>query len=282
MNIKRVVVFVVILFVNALVFAEPRNMVGKVIIFDNAEKDLLVLNLDSKEKLNSVNVSEQLRNPALVISANQDIVSLHEHFGESDYVVNLNTGLVSYKPGVVGTVVASEDKKFYFEMVSVGTRRLFFESGGNKESLTDMKILKVPRGHVVGNEAVSWFIRSEHRLISFDFNGEQLLTIQVDCRDAIYLGKRNIFCLKESGEAVVVDMEGKELKVLEGLGVKDSLLAYSYERNEIYFARKSLSFKLNSFMTEIIDLYSYDLVTDDLVLVKKHIANHGASLGIIL
>lgn len=283
MYIKRIVVFVVTLFVNASVFAEPENMMGKVLIFDNAEKDLLVFNIDSKEMLNSINVSDQLRNPVLIISANQDIVSLHEHFGEDDYIVNLNTGLVSYKPDVVGTVVVPEGKKFYFEMVATGVRRLVFESEGNKKSLAEMKTLTVPRGHVVGNGAVSWFVRSEHSLIGFDFNGEQLHAILVDCRDAIYLGKgKNIFCLKESGEAVVVDMLGKELKVIEGLGVKDSLLAYSYERNEMYFARKSLSFKLNNFMKEIIDLYSYNLVTGELVLVKKHIANHGSGFGIIL
>ncbi len=65
---------------------------------------------------------------------------------------------VSYKPDVVASIVVPEEKMFYFEMVATGVRRLVFESGGNKKSIAEMKTLEVPRGHVVGNEAVSWFV----------------------------------------------------------------------------------------------------------------------------
>lgn len=80
---------------------------------------------------------------------------------------------------------------------------------------------------------------------------------------------------------MIVDMEGKKLKTLKGLGAKDSLLAYSYDRNEMYFARRSLSLKLSSFLEETVDLYLYNLVTDERVLIKKHIANHGSGFGVI-
>ena len=281
MSFQRIILFMV-LFVSVTAFAGWRNMQGQVLVFNNSDQELLVMDVESKKMKGSFKILEKTRNPMIIIGANKQIVSLSESFGESEHIVDLSTGKVVHSVGTIGTVAISKNKKFYFEISDPGNKQLFYDDGYNKKKLVAIKSLKVPYGRVIGGEVASWFVRSEHRLISFDLEGNSLNSVSLDCRDALFLGEgKNIFCLMESGGAAIVDENGAVLEAIKGVGLKYSILSYSPEYGLVFLSKISLSFSMKSFMKEVVDVYSYSLDDGSLTLIKESVVGHGVGFNII-
>lgn len=255
---------------------------GNVLYFNNIDQQLEIVDIQTKEKAHSYRIFEAIRNP-LIIQSREGVVSLTEPFGKSEHVINLNTGDVKYSNSSAGTIVVSEGSRFYFETTDSEYKQLFFENIEGKKKLSLIKSLKVPHGQVVGKGFISWFVRSEHRLIIFDTQGELFASIPLDCRDAIFLGEgKNIFCLTESGGSALFDMNGVLLKAISGIGVEDGILSFSYDKGEIYFRHISLSFNLDRFLSEVVDVYAYDIQEDRLSLVGENVVRHGIGFNILV
>ncbi len=259
-----------------------KGMGGSVLVFNNADQKLEILDIETGDQEVSYSVSKAIRNP-LIMQGQGRVISLTEPFGESEHIIHLDTGAVAYSGNTVGTIVISEANKFYFETVDSEHKQLYFESSEGKKKLSLIRSLKVPQGHVIGSEFVSWFIRSEHRLIVFDVKGNLFTSVPLDCRDAIFLGEvGNIFCLTESGGAAMFDKSGSLLEVVSGIGVEDGILSLSYDKSEIYLRRISLALNMERFMREVVDVYAYSTKENHLSLVGESVVSHGVGFNILV
>lgn len=270
------------LVVNIYLLVGCNGMGGQALVFNNADQKLEVIDIETGDQEASYRVENAIRNP-LIIQGQGRIISLTEPFGESEHIINLDTGYVTYSSNTVGTIVISEDSKFYFEIVDSEHKQLYFESSEGKKKLSLVRSLKVPSGHVVGSEFVSWFIRSEHRLIVYDVKGNLFTYVPLNCRDAIFLGEEDkIFCLTESGEASMFDKSGSLLEVVSGIGVEDGILSLSYDKSQIYLRRVSLALNMERFMREVVDVYTYSTKENKLSLVGESVVSHGIGFNILV
>jgi len=257
-------------------------MAGNLLVFDNTDQALVVMDINKKVQSRSYKVHEKIRNPGVILGRN-DTVSLNEFFGEFEHIINLETGEVTYSPNTVGTVVTSDSSRFYFDMVGTDFKQLYFENKAGKKKLSLFDSLRVPRGHVIGADFVSWFNRDEHRLIVYDTEGELYASVSVDCFDAIFLGEgENIFCITESGDPVMLDMNGQLLKMISEVGIKDGILSFSHKKNEIYLKDIRVSFSIDRFMREVVDVYAYNFKLDRLSLIGESVVGHGIGFNVLI
>ncbi len=282
MSFRNSVTFVVAAFISTLLFANQSASKEKIILFDNEHKNVLTLDINSKQELNSSAPIPDLNvNPNMIVSHN-NIISIHNFGRESEYVMDLTSGEVHYNPDEVGTIVVSKNKRFYFYTPSPREKsQLVFDYKYNKKVLSKING-NIPVGFIAGDEAVSWFTRFDHRLIVVDFNGKLLHELTIECSQAIYLGrKKNILCVKEAGKGFeLLDINGQHIKKLEGFRTRsDYIVNYSSQYGKIYFTRRKLSLKFDEyFLTETIHLYSYNIKNGNFELLLEHVPSYGINV----
>ncbi|WP_039991668.1 hypothetical protein, partial [Vibrio azureus] len=256
MTIKKSIVCT---FLSMLIFgcSNDEEIGGSVLIFNEKEQALEIKDITTKIKKFSFPVLENISQP-IIIQGNNDFISLTEGYGKDEHVIDLNSGKVSYNKNTIASVVISDESRFFFEDADPPRQYLFFQSGENLKKLTTITNSSAVSGDIIGNSYVSWYIPREMRMIIYTFSGQLVDDFTLDCTDAIYLGNGKTFCLRSSSPSIIYDVHNKLEEVIDLDFTGHHILSLSKDKNVVFFMVTSLSFDKGSFLSEMLDIYSYN------------------------